>query len=34
MDYYPGEQVTVDFYRTLPLRGYDVLILRVHSGIV
>jgi hypothetical protein len=34
VDYYPGEQVTVDFYRTLPLRDYDVLILRVHSGIV
>jgi hypothetical protein len=33
VDYYPGEQVTVDFYRGLPARGYDLLILRVHSGI-
>ena len=32
-DYYPGEQVTVDFYRDLPSRNYDVLILRVHSAI-
>jgi len=33
VDYYPGEQVTVDFYRNLPAHGYDLLILRVHSGI-
>lgn len=34
VDYYPGERVTVDFYRSLPTRDYDVVILRVHSGIV
>ena len=32
-DYYPGEQVTVDFYRDLPSYDYDLLILRVHSAI-
>jgi hypothetical protein len=32
-DYYPGEQVTVDFYRDLPSHHYDLLILRVHSAI-
>lgn len=30
--YYPGEQVTVDLYRELPTRGYDLIILRVHSA--
>jgi hypothetical protein len=29
----PGEEVTVDFYRTLPTHDYDLIILRVHSGI-
>jgi hypothetical protein len=33
VDYFPGEQVTVDFYRDLPAHGYDLIILRVHSGI-
>ena len=33
VDYYPGEQVTVDFYRDLPTLGYDLLIIRTHSGI-
>ena len=32
VDYYSGEEVTVDFYRDLPTHGYDLLILRVHSG--
>lgn len=32
-DYFPGEQVTVDFYRGLPQRGYDLILLRVHAGI-
>ena len=32
VDYYPGEEVTVEFYRDLPTHGYDLLILRVHSG--
>lgn len=31
--YYPGEEVTVDFYRNLPTHDYDLVILRVHSGI-
>jgi len=30
--YYPGEQVTVDFYRTLPTRDFDLILLRAHSG--
>ena len=33
VDYYPGEQVSVDFYRDLPARGYDLILLRVHSAI-
>ncbi len=33
VDYYSGEEVTVDFYRDLPLRHYDLLVMRVHSGI-
>ena len=32
VDYYPGEEVSVDFYRDLPTRGYDYLVLRVHSA--
>jgi hypothetical protein len=34
VDYFPGEQVTVDFYRDLPLRGYAFIILRVHSALL
>lgn len=30
--YFPGEQVTVNFYRNLPARGYDLIVLRVHSA--
>lgn len=33
VDYFPGEQVTVDLYRSLPRRDYDMIILRVHAGI-
>jgi len=33
VDYYPGEKVTVDFYRNLPACGYKIVILRVHCGI-
>ena len=33
VDYYPGENVTVDFYRNLPTHGYDLIILRVHSAL-
>ena len=32
VDYYPGEEVTVEFFRDLPTRHYDLVILRVHSG--
>ncbi len=34
VEYFPGEEVTVDFYRDLPRRGYDVILLRVHAGII
>jgi hypothetical protein len=32
VDYFPPEAVTVDFYRDLPKRGYDFVILRSHSS--
>jgi hypothetical protein len=32
VDYYPGEQVTVDFYRDLPEHGYDLIVLRNHAA--
>jgi hypothetical protein len=31
VDYYLGENVTVEFYRNLPTHGYGLIILRVHS---
>jgi len=31
VDYYPGEKVTVEFYRNLPTHEYSLIILRVHS---
>jgi hypothetical protein len=31
VDYYPGEKVTVEFYRNLPTYEYKIIILRVHS---
>jgi len=31
VDYYSSEQVTVDFYRNLPLHNYKLIIFRVHS---
>lgn len=34
LDYYQGEEVTVDLYRELPRRHYGLVILRVHSGLV
>jgi hypothetical protein len=33
VDYIPGDQVTVDTYRTLATRNYDLVILRVHAGL-
>src|SRR3990172_1152572 len=32
VDYYPGDQVTVDFYRDLPTHDYDMLLVRAHSA--
>lgn len=34
VDYYPREEVTVDFYRQLPTLGYDLILLRAHSGLI
>lgn len=31
VDYYPGEDVTVEFYRELPYFGYDLIIFRSHA---
>lgn len=31
IDYYPSEDVTVDFYRDLPKHNYKLIIFRVHS---
>jgi len=31
VDYYQGEEVTVEFYRSLPTHNYGIIILRVHS---
>ena len=33
VDYYPGENVTVEFYRNLPTHDYKLIILRVHSAL-
>ena len=32
VDYYPGEEVTVDFYRDLGTHDYDLIVLRVHAA--
>jgi len=32
LDYYPGEEVTVEFYRNIPTHNYSLIILRVHSS--
>jgi len=32
VDYYRGEEVTVEFYRNLPAHNYAIIILRVHSS--
>jgi hypothetical protein len=31
VDYYPGEEVTVSFYRQLPFLEYDVIVFRSHA---
>jgi hypothetical protein len=33
VDYYSGENVTVEFFRSLPSQGYGLIVLRVHSGL-
>jgi hypothetical protein len=33
VDYFSGEKVTVNFYRNLPVSGYKLIILRVHSAL-
>ena len=33
VDYYKGEEVTVEFYRDLPTHDYDLIILRAHSAL-
>ena len=32
VDYYSGEEVTVDFYRDLQTAGYELIIFRTHSA--
>jgi len=32
VDYFPGEETTVEFYRHLPTWGHELIILRVHSA--
>jgi len=34
VDYVPGKQVTVDYYRELPERNYGLILVRAHSGFV
>ena len=34
VDLYPKEDITVDFYRRLPCYGYNLVILRVHAGVL
>ena len=33
VDYYSGEEITVDFYKSLPTLGYDFIVMRTHSGL-
>ena len=33
VDYYPGEEVDVEFYRKFPKHGYGLIVLRVHSAL-
>jgi hypothetical protein len=32
VEYVPGADVTVDFFRALPSRGYDIVLVRAHAG--
>lgn len=31
VDVYEGEDITVEFFRTLPTKGYDLILFRIHS---
>ena len=33
VDYYPGEKVTVEFYRNLPTHAHSLIVLRAHSAL-
>jgi hypothetical protein len=33
VDYHPGEEITVEFYRKFPSQRYDLIIFRVHSAL-
>jgi hypothetical protein len=34
VDYFKGEEVTVEFYRDLPTHGFDIILLRAHSAYI
>jgi hypothetical protein len=34
VDYYQGEEITVDLYRKLPALGYRLIVFRAHSGLM
>ena len=34
VDLWQGEEITVDFYRELPKLGYELIVFRVHSGLL
>jgi len=34
VDLWQGKEITVDFYRELPERGYKLIVFRVHSGLL
>jgi hypothetical protein len=34
VDLWQGAEVTVDFYRNLPAKGYGLILFRVHSGLL
>lgn len=33
VDYYPGEEITVKFYKNLPTHDYGLIVFRVHSAL-
>jgi len=34
VDYYHGDEITVDFYRALPAKGYKLILFRSHAGLL